>query len=89
MSFKTWEQTLGYVFGSSLKAFEEGHFPTEFDVSRRLIAIVDEERKTRIFKPVVAVSKLAKELVEFWENHSDLPLKSENAVGKEVCVNPH
>ena len=33
MSFKTWEQTLGYVFGSSLKAFEEGHFPSDFDVT--------------------------------------------------------
>ena len=81
MSFKTWEETIGYVFGSGIQAFEEGQFPTNFDVSRRLIYLVDEERKTRLFSPAVAISKLAKELIEFWEIHSSLPIKSTEAIG--------
>ena len=81
--FKTWEQTIGYVFGGGIQAFEDGHFPTDFDVARRLTALVDEERKTRFFKPDVAISKLAKELVEFWEIHSNLPIKSTKAIGKQ------
>ena len=80
-SFKTWEETIGYVFGSGLEGFELGHFPTEFDVTRRLIALVDEERKTRFFKPDVAISKVTQELVEFWEIHSSLAIKSAEAIG--------
>ena len=87
MSFKTWEDTIGYVFGSGIQAFEEGHFPTNFDVSRRLIYLIDEERKTRLFSPVVAISKVTKELVDFWEIHSSLPIKSTEAIGmyKNCC----
>ena len=85
MSFKTWKQTLGYVFGGSgIQAFEEGHFPTEFDVVRRLIALVDEERKTYRYSPDVAISKVSKELVSFWEVHSSLPIKSLKEIGKSV-----
>ena len=80
--FKTWEQTIGYVFESGIQEFEDGHFPTDFDVTRRLIALIDEERKTFRFSPDVAISKLAKELVEFWEIHSSLPIKSANAIGE-------
>ena len=75
MSFKTWKQTIGYVFGEGIQAFEDGHFPTDFDITRRLIALIDEERKTYRFSPDVAISKLAKELVEYWENHSTLRIK--------------
>ena len=81
-TFKTWEETIGYVFGSGIKSFEDGHFPTEFDVVRRLIAVVDEERKTRFFSPAVAISNVAKDLVEFWENHCSLPIKSVTSIGK-------
>ena len=83
-TFKTWEQQLGFVFGSGIQEFEDGHFPTEFDVSRRLIALVDKERKTRVFSPDVAISILAKELVQFWENHSSLPIKSVKTIGKKA-----
>ena len=81
-SFKTWNETIGYVFGSGIQTFEDSHFPTFFDVTRRLIALVDEERKTRLFSPAVAISKVAKELVEFWETHSSLPIKSAIEIGK-------
>ena len=81
--FKTWEQTLGYVFGSGIEEFEEGHFPTEFDISRRLIALVDKERKKVRFSPDAAISTLAKELVSFWEIHSSLPTKPVKAIGKK------
>ena len=67
-TFKTWEKTMTYVFGSGLQAFEEGHFPKDFGVTRRLIA--------------VDISILAKELVLFWEIHSGLPIKSDVAIGK-------
>ena len=80
-SFKTWKETIGYVFGSGIQVFEDGHFPTDFDVSRRLIALVDEERKKRCFSPAVAISNVAKELVEFWESHSSLPIKPAKAIG--------
>ena len=82
-TFKTWKETIGYVFGSGIQAFEDGHFPTDFDVTRRLIALVDEERKKRSYSPVVAISNVAKELVEFWENHSSLPTKSTDSIGKK------
>ena len=80
--FKTFQQSIGYVFGSPIQKFEEGHFPTDFDVVRRLIALIDEDRKTLRFSPAVAISNLAKELVFFWENHSELPIKSEKQIGK-------
>ena len=82
--FKTWEQTYGYVFGSGIQAFEDGHFPTDFDITRRLIALIDEERKTYRFSPAVAISKIGKELVDYWENHSTLRLKSVSAIEKNL-----
>ena len=85
-TFKTWKDTIGYVFGSGISEFEVGHFPTDFDISRRLIAVVDAERKTRLFSPAVAISTVAKELVEFWETHSSLQIKSANAIGKEALI---
>ena len=72
--FKTWEETIGYVFGKGIQEFEEGHFPTDFDVARRLIALVDSER-------ALAISKLSQELVSFWEIHSNLPVKSVKLIG--------
>ena len=81
-NFKTWEQTLGYVFGSGIQEFQEGHFPTDFDIVRRLIALVDKERKTLRFSPAVAISNVATELVSFWEIHSSLPIKSVKEIGK-------
>ena len=86
-NFKTWEQTIGYVFGSGIQEFQEGHFPTDFDVVRRLIALVDKERKKFRYSPVVAISNVAKELVSFWEIHSSLALKSVNEVGKRCALN--
>ena len=80
-TFKTWEQTIGFVFGTGIQAFEDGHFPTDFDVARRLIALVDEERKTYRYKPDVAISTLSQELVSFWEIHSNLPIKSVKSIG--------
>ena len=80
--FKTWKETMGYVFGSGIYEFEEGHLPTDFDVARRLIALVDEERKKFRYSPAVAISNLAKELVSFWETHSFLPIKSVKEIGK-------
>ena len=84
--FKTFEQTIGYVFGGGIKEFEEGHFPSEFDVARRLIALIDENRKTLRFSPAAAISNLAKELVSFWEIHSSLEIKSEKAIGKNIIT---
>ena len=80
-NFKTWEQTIGYVFGSGIQEFQEGHFPTDFDVARRLIALVDSERTTFRFSPALAISKLSQELVSFWEIHSNLPVKSVKLIG--------
>ena len=85
-SFKTWKESLGFVFGSGINSFEEGHFPTDFDVSRRLIALVDKDRKTRLFSPDAAISIVAKELVEIWENHSSLSIKSLDQIGKKTVI---
>ena len=80
--FKTLEQTIGYVFGTGIEEFEEGHFPTHFDVARRFIALVDKERKKIRYSPDVAISNVAKELVSIWEIHSSLPIKSVKEIGK-------
>ena len=85
--FKTWEETLGYVFGGGIGEFEEGHFPTDFDIVRRLTALVDEERKTFRYSPDRAISQVAKELVSFWEIHSSLAIKSVKEIGKKYASN--
>ena len=82
--FKTWEQTLGYVFGAGIQAFEEGHFPTDFDIVRRLIALVDEERKSFRYSPDLAISNLSQELISFWESHSPLPIKDVKSIGNPL-----
>ena len=61
-------------FGSGMEEFQEGHFPSEFDIARRLIALVDNERKTYRFSPALAISTVSQELVSFWEIHSNLPI---------------